>query len=128
VWELSVVLGRGRGDVTPAVVGHQAQSIGLPWRVGWHMLSAQGGSRMMASAVGYEPLRTWVEVMLGKTHATVARMVAAHTTSVTSIRLCVQWVGPFHYTPHVRPNSCSCPRSLRARPRRIWERRQYSHQ
>ena len=33
VWELSVVLGRGRGDVTPAVVGPQAWSSGPLRRV-----------------------------------------------------------------------------------------------
>jgi hypothetical protein len=32
MWELSVALGRGRGDVTPAVVGLQALAIGLPGR------------------------------------------------------------------------------------------------
>lgn len=31
---------------------------------------------MTASAVGYEQVRAWVEVMLGRTHATVVRTTA----------------------------------------------------
>jgi hypothetical protein len=37
---------------------------------------------MTASAVGYEQVRTWVEVMLGKTHATVVRTPAWIVLSV----------------------------------------------
>src|SRR5215471_1898073 len=37
---------------------------------------------MTASAVGYEQVRTWVEVMLGKTHATVVRTTAWIVLSV----------------------------------------------
>jgi hypothetical protein len=45
VWGLSVALGRRRSDVTPAVVGQQARSIGPLRRVGWHVRGCTGRHR-----------------------------------------------------------------------------------